>query len=224
MRLFAAIVPPPDVLAELVKVVRSVVPRQPQEPLAEGHHAGPRKGLLGRLARPAGPSEPAPAPQGEQLHRLLTHRMSVPLTTFGNLTRVDSELIAEALRREAAAWPRPSLWLGGGTALEFPGDRSVWAGLGGDVAGLEAIAKDVPRVAQRLSLYVDRRTFRPWLALGTITDTTTAPYLEDLVAALEAFRGTTWTQDAVSLLAGQPEGGHNEPFEELERIPLVTGQ
>lgn len=75
-------------------------------------------------------------------------------------------------------------------------------------------------MAQRLSLFVDRRQFRPWLSVGTINDLTTAPYLEELVAALERFEGMTWTQETVSLMKGQPGGGPNEPFEELEPMPL----
>ena len=53
---------------------------------------------------------------------------------------------------------------------------------------------------QRLGFFVDRLQFRPWLSVGTITDESTAPYLESVVAALDGFRGRTWTVEAVSLM------------------------
>ena len=58
----------------------------------------------------------------------------------------------------------------------------MWTKLDGDVEDLLTIGRGIPLVAQRMRLFVDRRQFRPWLSVGTITDKTTAPYLEDLVA------------------------------------------
>ncbi len=115
---------------------------------------------------------------------------------------------------------RPTLRLAGGAALEWPGDKSAWARLDGDLDALQVIAQGVPKVVQRLSLFVDRRQFRPLLSVGSITDETTAPYLEALVAALERFEGMTWTQESVSLMSGQPEAGPDEPFEEMEAMRL----
>lgn len=229
MRLFAAIVPPPEVLEELDSVVRSVVPRRrrahvprrPERPAAEGHHAAPRQGLLGRFTtRTAAPPIDPDTPHTDQLTRLITARMNVPITSFGSLTRGDTDRVAAALREAAASWVSPSLFLTGGSALEFPGDTSVWTGIGGDVDQLGAIAQEMPKLAQRLSLFVDRRTYRPLLPVGTITDTTTSPFLEELVAALTAFRSSTWTQDSVSLMSGEPNAGPDEPFVVLERMPV----
>ena len=116
--------------------------------------------------------------------------MYLPLTGFGNVTLGDSVKLAKALRAEVATWAPPRRCaFTGGAALEFPGDESVWAKLDGDVDGLKTIGRGVPQVVQRLGFFVDRRQFRPWLSVGTITDATTAPYLERLVAALDDFRG-----------------------------------
>jgi len=41
----------------------------------------------------------------------------------------------------------------------------------------------------RLGFLVDIARFRPWLAVGTFAETTSAPYLERLVAALDDFKG-----------------------------------
>jgi 2'-5' RNA ligase len=202
MRVSAVIVPPREVLNELDSVVRSATS------LTEG-------GGRFRMTR----GRAAPSSGEDQLLRLPVPRMHILIATFGHLTRVDSDALAEAMRESVATWERPTLRFSGGSALERPGDRSVWAGLDGDLSRLKDIAKAVPKVAQRLSLFVDRRVFRPALPVGSITDETNAPYLEALVKVLEAFEGTPWTQDSVSLMKGRPEGV--ELFEEMERLPLA---
>jgi 2'-5' RNA ligase len=229
MRLFAAIVPPPEVLDELESLVRSVVPRtrswrpRLEHAVPDGHHAAARKGVIGRLTGHGGRGAAVLPPQTDQLTRLAAARMHIPITTFGNLTGVDTKLLARELREAVATWQRPELCLTGGAALHFPGDKAVWVRLGGQVDELHAMATEIPKLVQRLSLFVDRRSYRPMLSVGTITDTTTGPYLEQLVAALEGFQGMTWTQDTISLMHGQPDAGRDEPFEELERMPLAVG-
>ena len=47
----------------------------------------------------------------------------------------------------------------------------------------------MPSAVKQLGFFVDRRRFGPWSAVGTITETTSAPYLERLVAALDDFTG-----------------------------------
>ena len=79
------------------------------------------------------------------------------------------------LRAEAATWSRPSLTFAGGAALEFPGDESVWVKIDGDVEALKTIGRGVPQAVQRVGYFVDRRQFRPWLSVGTITDATRLP-------------------------------------------------
>ena len=147
--------------------------------------------------------------------------MYIPLTGFGNVTLGDSVSLAKALRAEARTWDRPTVHLAGGTALEFPGDESVWAKIDGDLDALNTIGRGVPQVVQRLGFFVDRRAFRPWLPVGTITDTTTAPYLEKR-------RGARWRPSAAELdhrgdLAdeGAARRGPRTPFEEMERMPLA---
>jgi RNA 2',3'-cyclic 3'-phosphodiesterase len=211
MRLFAAIVPPRDVLTEVVDVVESVRSTLAAEPApakwwrrsgkgGAGHEQGPQANL--ELARPD------------------IDRMHIPITSFGNVTLGDSLKLADALREKAASWSRPEVRFAGAAALEFPGDESVWATLDGDVDGLRVIGRGVPEVVKRLGFFVDRRVFRPWLSVGTITDETTAPYLERLVAALENLEGRPWTVDAVSLMKRPADAESSDTFEEMERMPL----
>jgi RNA 2',3'-cyclic 3'-phosphodiesterase len=149
-------------------------------------------------------------------------QMYVPVTHFGNVTLSDSRLLASALRADCATWKPADLRLAGGTALEWRGDRSVWLKVDGDTEELLTIGRGVPHTVQRLGFFVDRRQFRPLLAVGTVTDVTTAPYLEKLVAALEDFVGTTWTLSELSLMRRLPDSGDGESrgFEVYEQLPL----
>ncbi len=170
---------------------------------------------LAQLVRSVAPDTPEldPVPVGQ---------MCLPVTQFGNVTTSDARSLEATLRREAATWPAPKLYFGGGTALEWAGDQSVWAKLDGDVDDLLAIGRGVSNVVRRLGFLVDRRVFRPWLAVGTITDHTTAPYLERLVGALESFQGQPWRLEELCMLRRLPllEDGSDGGSEVIERLPL----
>ena len=210
MRLFAAIVPPRAVLEEVLEVVRGVrPPAQPQEQ---------RRGLRARFG--GGPGQATQQVTDDELTVPDLAQMYVPLTGFGNVTLGDSVQLSKALRTEAQTWERPTVRLAGGTALEFRGDESVWAKITGDVEALLTIGRSVPQVVQRLGFFVDRRQFRPWLSVGTITENTTAPYLQAVVDALEGFEGQAWTIDSISLMKRLPEEGQHA-FEEMEQMPLA---
>jgi len=217
MRLFAAIMPPRAVLEDLTRVVRSVHAADPG--------AEPARGLLrrlsGRVTHVAGRAA-TELPVSEELDVPDMAQMYLPITRFGNVTLGDSVKLANALRAEVATWARPEVTFAGGTALEFPGDESVWAKLEGDIGALNTIGRGVPATVQRLGYFVDRRQFRPWLSVGTITDKTTAPYLQSVVDALEAFRGTPWTIEGVSLMRRPPQSESPDTFEEMELMPLAT--
>jgi len=211
MRLFAAILPPRAVLEELHRVVTTAEVERPAPPQ--------RKGLLGRLG--GGSRNETATPEGSpELDVAPVEQWYFPLTSFGNVTLGDSRRLADAMRTEAGAWPQPELHFAGGTALEWRGDDSVWAKLEGDLDALGTIGRGVPQIVQRLGFFVDRRQFRPWLAVGTITPATTAPYLEKVVAALSAYRSPSFVVDSISLMKRLPDAESDVSFEELERMPL----
>ena len=215
MRLFAAIVPPRPVLEEVVAVLDSVRPE------ATGPEPVPRPLLRRLVGRGAPPPRAAESLVDRELERPPLEEMHIPLTSFGNVTLGDSVKLANALRRAAASWPRAEVAFAGAAALEFKGDESVWARLTGDLDAVTTIGRGVPQVVQRLGFFVDRRVFRPWLSVGTITDETTAPYLERVVAALDAFHGRTWTLEHVHLMRWPPEATGASGFEVMEPMPLA---
>ncbi len=194
MLLQAVIVPPPAVIDAVAFVVHSV------NGAAVATSQPEKGGLFRRRGNPAALA-PQPADDAdEELDLVPRERLLLPIAGFGNVTREDAVKLADVLRPAANSWDRPTVRLAGGGALEFPDDRSVWAKLDGDIDGLLAIANGVAqRVASR-GFFVDRRAFRPWLAVATITKSTTAPHLENVVAALDAFRGEPWTIDWISLV------------------------
>ena len=208
MYLFAAIVPPRHVVDEVREVVAAVRPPGAQE-------EAPKRGLLSRRRDP----QTDPSFTTDELSFVTAEQMYLPVTGFGNVTLGDSVQLAKSLRAEAAGWPRPTVHVQGATALEFKGDESVWAKLAGDVDELMTIGRGVPQVVQRLGFFVDRRAFRPWLSVATITDTTTAPYLEAVVGALDGYSSAPWTVEHLSLMRRLPDVGP-DAFEETEQMPF----
>jgi 2'-5' RNA ligase len=210
MRLFAAILLPPEVLREVMGVVPA--PAAAPEP-------APRRGLFRRSAPPA-LAEPAPVVNRELDLADADSAAYIPITNFGNVTLADSIRLSDALRRDVAGWSRPRVHFAGGAALEFKGDESVWAKLEGDVDTLLQIGRGVPETVKQLGFFVDRRVFRPWFPVGTITDVTTAPYLQSVVDALDAFRGREWAVEHVSLMERPAEADATEAFRVKEQLPL----
>jgi hypothetical protein len=162
----------------------------------DGQGAGTgSRGLLGRFGRGrARVEEPVEAPAA-MLELVPVDQLRLPITGFGNLTTHDANRVADAIATAAADWPVPMLRFAGGTALDFPGDWSVWAKLDGDVEGVSAVARGVTQCVEGLGFFVDRRQFRPMLSVATVTRATTGPFLEAVVGALDAFEGEPWTAE-----------------------------
>jgi 2'-5' RNA ligase len=202
MHLRAALVPPTPLAEALVSVVAAV-----EVPAAPVPEPPPARGLFRRRQVAVEPVEPTEGPL-PQLDLLPTDQLQIPLCSFGNLTTEEVDRLRRALAEISSGLPTPTVQAAGGTALEFPGDRSVWAKLEGDIDGLWAVFRGINEGVERLGFFLDRRSFRPWLAVGTINDETSASYLENVVAALDAHRGDPWLVDGVSLmklaLTGRP--------------------
>jgi RNA 2',3'-cyclic 3'-phosphodiesterase len=148
--------------------------------------------------------------------------MRIPVTSFGNVAQRDADQLFGLLRRAAAEWSRPEVCFNGSAALEWPGDESVWAKLEGDAEELREIGRGVPIAVKPLGFLVDRRAFRPWLSVGTITEHTTAPYLERLVAALEDFKGMPWQVDRLTVIRKVPQEAPGQVEEVvIDEVPLA---
>ena len=135
-----------------------------------------------------------------ELEHVPADLLHIPVTSFGNVSHGDAVKLADALAKEATKWAPVELRFAGGTALEWPGDESVWAKLDGDLEQLAMIGRSIPQVVLRLGYLVDRRKFRSWVSVGQITASTTAVFLQALVDALEAYSGPAWTSRELCLL------------------------
>ena len=146
------------------------------------------------------------APGTRELTLVPPSLMRIPVTNFGNVTLNDSLRLLEVLRDAAAAWHRPTVRCSGSAALEFEGDMDE----------LLEVGRGVPKVVQPLGFLVDRRKFRPWISVGTITEDTTLPYLEKLTGVLDGFSGTSWTVDSLTVFKKIPvdENGSDEAVHE----------
>jgi hypothetical protein len=191
MLVHCAIVPPRAELEAVVEVVRAV-PETAPAPAEEQ-----TTGLLGRLGRRR--TEAAEVNRPSMLEHVPIERLQLPVTAFGNLTVQDAERLTDAIAGAATEWSPPHVYFAGGTALDFPGDWSVWAKLAGDIDALDIVARGVTRAVEALGFFVDRRAFRPMLSVATVTPATTGPFLQQVVDALEGYRGEPWTADVVLL-------------------------
>lgn len=186
MHLYAALLPPADVLCHLDAVVAD-----------------------------------AAVPAGELVPTAEAARLT-PIAHFGNLTRGDARGLIDDIAEQVAAYAPFELSLGGGAALEWPGDVSAWVRYQGDVDRLRSLAREVTSAAQHRRIFVDRRMFRPLLAVGEITEETTESGLQRLLDRLDDYQGPSWVLDNVHMMRTRATADGNGVLvhEVFEALPL----
>jgi 2'-5' RNA ligase len=140
------------------------------------------------------------------------------LAGFGNVTQSDAHRLADVFAAHLVDFEAPTLSLSGLVALPEDGDDSVWVSMTGDRDVVAGIAAAVPDWVREFGFMLDRRAFRPRIQLGKITASTTALYLEDLVARLGSFHGDPWTADGVTLGHEEPGSTEREPRFDVLRL------
>lgn len=218
MHLQAALAPPSSVTTPLTEVVAaavaatasSVLPEPEREPVGAGG---------GFFRRRKVPEPVVLAPLAPMLTPVRADQVHLLLVRFGFVSRPDLPRLRRTLAATVEDLPPATVWVRGGDALTPDGDRNVWAQLEGDVDGLSRIFRTVNEAVEAVGFFLDRRSFRPRLAVGEITATTSAECLEHLVAGLEGFRSEPWTVDGVSLMKRILERQPSE-VAEMEHFPL----
>ena len=211
--LFAALVPPREILDDLWSVVDSAPDDAETSSAGSGRH---RERTRRRLwARDVAPPQRTPL-----LDMTPVEEVHLTIAKFGNLALNDADRLIEALTRAAAEWSSPRLRFAGYTTLESSDDPSVWVDLSGDMEALDTVGRGVPRVAQGLSLFVDRRIFQPRVRLGGVGPSTTPAELEALLARLEVFETNAWWQTSLTLLTHAERGPGRPSFKTYADIPL----
>jgi 2'-5' RNA ligase len=211
MNVFAALVPPPEVVGRVEELVAGLARTE-----EAGTGRSSRPGLFGRRRR----GQAAAAPAGAQLDFVPAYALHLPIARFGNLPLSEATRLAEAIEAEASGWESPRLYLAGALALEPEGDSSVWLKLAGDLDALGTIGRGVPALAKKLQLFVDRRGFRPHIRLADVNDLTTETYLAEVLAALEDFQSPAWWQTEVILMNPAEPGPNQPPFKTFRELAL----
>lgn len=210
--LFAALVPPREILDELWAVADYTPEPPARGPRPAGWRAARRRR---REAPPAEVAAPAPV-----LDRAPVAHVQLVIAKFGNLALNDANRLVDALGRSAAEWETPRLRLSGYSTVESETDPSVWVDLEGDLDALHAVARGVHEVAKGLRLFVDRRVFQPRVRLGSVRPSATEAELEELLAELERFETNAWWQTGFGLFTPAEQGPDLPSYRTYAEIPL----
>jgi 2'-5' RNA ligase len=137
---------------------------------------------------------------------------------FGSVVQGDAVRLADLLSDRMTEFQAPTLRICGLVALPEDGDKSVWMELDGDVDLLAQLAAAMPRWMLEFGFVLDRRSYRSRIQVGKITPTTTADYLEGLVARHGPYQSESWTADAVTLGHHEVGSAEREPHFEVLRL------
>lgn len=210
MQLHAVIVPPPGVVQAAVEAARGLVP-PPEVPEV------PKPGLLGRLR---GGRRPEPvAPHAVMMAPLAPDAVFVRLAKFGNVTVNDAADLADALQAAAGTWRAPVLHVSKVTVADA-GPYDVTAQLEGDVDALRDIYREVNEVARTQRFFLDRRSFRSVLALGSIGMEDGSPVPDSVAGAEQPHEGARWSPAHVTLLRSS-FNAQGTTFAEVAQIELA---
>lgn len=209
MYLFAALVPPREILDDLW----SVVEVKHVEPASRSRSPS----WLRARRRRTTSADLAPAPVLDLTP--ITH-VQLPLAKFGNLAMRDADRLVEALGKAASEWSSPRLRLAGYHTLESEKDPSIWVDLDGDIEAVHTVVRGVHEVAKGLRLFVDRRGFQPRVRLGGVRPSATEPQLEALLAELDRFETNAWWQTGFGLFTPVEQARDHASYKIYGEIPL----
>lgn len=149
-------------------------------------------------------------------------RLHLTLRFLGE-TRLDlTPALREAIGAAASASPALELVLARWGAFGGGRPRVLWAGLEGDVAGLQALASGLSGRLQALGIASDDRPFRPHLTLARVPERAGADAREGLAAAVRAVappRRLPILVEEIGLIRSHLGGGAPR-YEELGRARL----
>ncbi len=207
MQLYAALVPPPDVVQDALDAAREML-----TPVAEDTS---RRGILDRFRGRRQVDAPTVT-----LAPARPEAVFVRLAAFGNVAAEDAAVLGRAIEAQARAWPAPLVHV---SALRVA-DASpfdVTGQLDGDVDACRDIFLQVNEVARTQRLFLDRRIFRTELVLGSVgvQDDDAVP---DAIAGSEApHEGPLWSPSHVTLLRTSYVNG-GSTFAEVMQVPLAA--
>ena len=163
-----------------------------------------------------------PVPRGE-FDRVERASLMLPVFWLGNLSRPEVASVGEMLRAEVDhSGPPARVRFSGVWALETEGNPTVGLPLVGDAEQVSDVARTLATLVSRLGYFVDRRRWAPRLTIGSVTATTSLPFLERLVADLETYTSPAWSVTSVELMRQQFDESQPGGWQVLESIPTAT--
>ena len=145
----------------------------------------------------------------------------VRLAKFGNVTGDDAKGLARALTAVAGTWPAPVLHATGVSVTESE-PHVVTAQRGGDVAALRDIYDNVNEVARQQRFFLDRRSFRSELVVGSVEVADGAPLPATLLGAEARHAGPTWSPSHLTLVRAS-FGASGTTYSEHSQVELAPG-
>ena len=179
MHLQAVIVPPLGVMVGALQVLADIF-----DPDFAPVHV-PRRSLLGRLR-----TSEAAATVPEVVWEPSPDAVFVRGCKFGNVTLTDAQSLVKAFEEAASTWVTPVVRvvdIHRGEAAPF----SVTARLEGELDVLADIFRGALEVAQEQGFFLDRRSFRSELSLGSVSAPPGARVPESLPGAVIPVDGVT---------------------------------
>ena len=147
--------------------------------------------LVGKLSRLG--VQPVPA-----------DRLYLLVARFGNLTEDIGMRLADALDEGLAELPPAVVWFSA-PRIEETGD--VVVDIHGEVERMLDISRAVPRVAEKMKLYVDRRVFHPELVVGQCAPGPRTAAVEQHLDGSGDWSSQVWAADGVCLVRTRWQGG-----------------
>ncbi len=169
--------------------------------------------LQAALRRDAGP-------HAAEVRWVVPERIHLTLQFLGSVPEERLPMVRDAVASaaaEVAPLRLPVAGAGGFPSARRP--RVVWAGVGGDVAGVQALAAGLGGRLAPLGLPPDPRSFSPHVTLGRSREARGAPGLGGAIAAAAGAEAVAWLADELVLFRSHLEAG-GARHEALARCPL----
>lgn len=159
------------------------------------------------------------APPGE-FERVARGSLMLPVFSLGSVSRPELTAVADFLCAALdRGHPPPQVQLSGVWALESDGDNTVGLPLVGDVDRVDQLVRSLWDLAAVRGFYVDRRVWARRLTVGSVTPTTSLPFLERLVADLDTYTSPSWPLSAISLVRRRFSDAGPHTWDLVEEVP-----